>query len=109
MVFDSQTVVHWLFVIIFVPTFLAYLKNLPLHAHTVQYYLTIIIICWKVKWILSNNPKMKPEPEGNNNCFSIIAQVIIRATAFSFILLVSSLETSRNHVAGVLKITASVL
>ena len=46
------------------------------------------------------------EPE-ENNCFSIIAQVIIRATAFYFILLVSSLETSRNHAAAILKISAS--
>ena len=36
------------------------------------------------------------EPE-ENNCFSIIAQVIIRATAFLFILLVSSFKTSRNR------------
>ena len=48
------------------------------------------------------------EPE-EKNCFSIIAQVIIRATAFSFILLVSSSKTSRNHVAAILKISASVL
>ena len=43
------------------------------------------------------------EPE-ENNCFSIIAQVIIRATAFSFILLVSSLKTSRNCSATILKL-----
>ena len=48
------------------------------------------------------------EPE-ENNCFSIIAQVIIRATAFSFILLVSSLKTSRNRVVAILKSSASVL
>ena len=48
------------------------------------------------------------EPE-ENNCFSIIAQVIIRAIAFSFLLLVSSLETSRNLKAAILKISASVL
>ena len=34
-----------------------------------------------------------------NNCFSIIAQVIIRATVFSFILLVFSVKTSRNRAA----------
>ena len=43
------------------------------------------------------------EPE-ENNCFSIIAQVIIRATAFSFILLVSSLKSSKNRVAAILKL-----
>ena len=48
------------------------------------------------------------EPE-ENNCFSIIAQVIIRATAFSFILLVFFLKTSRNRVAAILKISALVL
>ena len=48
------------------------------------------------------------EPE-ENNCFSIIAQVIIRATAFSFILLISSLKTSRNRATAILKISASVL
>ena len=51
---------------------------------------------------------MFTEPE-KNNCFSIIAQVIIRATAFSFFLLVSSLKTSRNRAAAILKISASVL
>ena len=40
------------------------------------------------------------EPE-ENNCFSIIAQVINRATVFSFILLVSSLKTSRNRPAAI--------
>ena len=35
---------------------------------------------------------MFTEPE-ENNCFNIIAQVIIRAAAFSFFLLVSSLKT----------------
>ena len=44
-----------------------------------------------------------------NNCFSIIAQLIIRATAFYFILLISSLKTSRNRAAVILKISASVL
>ena len=39
-----------------------------------------------------------------NNCFSIIAQVIIRATAFSFILLVSSSNASRNLAAAIFKI-----
>ena len=48
------------------------------------------------------------EPE-ENNCFSIIAQVIIRATEFSFILFVSSLETSRYRAGAILKISASVL
>ena len=40
----------------------------------------------------------KPE---ENNCFSLIAQVIIRATAFSFIFFVSSSETSRNRARAV--------
>ena len=62
----------------------------------------------KAKWILSNNPRGEVDPE-ENNCFSIIAQVIIRATAFPFILLVSSLETSRNRSAAILKISTSVL
>ena len=48
------------------------------------------------------------EPE-ENNCFSITAQVLIRATAFSFILLVSSLKTSTNRAAAILKMSASVL
>ena len=39
------------------------------------------------------------EPEANN-CFSIIAQVITRANAFSFILLVSSLKTSKKSRGG---------
>ena len=39
-----------------------------------------------------------------NNCFSVIAQVIIRATPFSFILLVSSLKASRNCAAANLKL-----
>ena len=39
-----------------------------------------------------------------HNCFSVIAQVIIRATPFSFILLVSSLKTSQNHAAVNLKL-----
>ena len=43
------------------------------------------------------------EPD-ENNCFSIIAQVIIRATAFYSILLVSSLETSRNRAAAIFKL-----
>ena len=47
------------------------------------------------------------EPEENNS-FSIITQVINRAIAFSFILLVSSSETSRNRAAAILKISASV-
>ena len=46
------------------------------------------------------------EPE-ENNCFSIIAQVIIREIAFSFILFVSSSKTSRNRAVSVLKISAS--
>ena len=48
------------------------------------------------------------EPE-ENNCFSIIAQVVIRETASSFILLVFSLKTARNRAAAILKISASVL
>ena len=48
------------------------------------------------------------EPE-ENNCFSIITQVIIRATAFSFILFVSSSKTSTNCAAAILKISVSVL
>ena len=54
--------------------------------------------------------RQQPWPKENNNyCFSIIAQVIIRATAFSFILRVSSSNTSRNRAAASLKISASVL
>ena len=48
------------------------------------------------------------EPE-ENYCFSIIALVIIRATALSFILLDFSLKTSRNRVAAILKISTSVI
>ena len=44
-----------------------------------------------------------------NNCFSIITQVIIRATAFSFIFFVSSSKTSRNRAVANLKMNASVL
>ena len=47
------------------------------------------------------------EPE-ENNCFSIITQVIIRATAFYFILFVYSSETSVNRSAAILKISASI-
>ena len=45
----------------------------------------------------------------DNNRFSIIAQVIVRATAIPFILFVSFLKTSRNRAAAILKISASVL
>ena len=48
------------------------------------------------------------EPEENNS-FSIITQVIIRAISFSVNLFVSSSETSRNRAAVILKIGASVL
>ena len=48
------------------------------------------------------------EPE-ENNCFSIITQVIIRSTAFSFIFFVSSSKTSRNRAVAILNISASVL
>ena len=51
---------------------------------------------------------MFTEP-GENNCFSIITQVIIRATTFSFILFLSSSKTSRNRAAAILKIGALVL
>ena len=43
------------------------------------------------------------EPEENNS-FSIITQVIIRATSFSFILFVSFLE--RKRAGAILKISA---
>ena len=61
---------------------------------------------------MSNNPR--DEFEGiirqySLSLRSITAQVIIRATEFSFILLVSSLKSSTNHVAASLKISASVL
>ena len=49
------------------------------------------------------NSTIFTEPEVKN-LFSIIARVIIRATAFSFILLVSSSKTSRNLVAAILKL-----
>ena len=42
------------------------------------------------------------EPE-EDNCFSIIAQVINRAVAFSFILLVFSSKTSRNRAVAILE------
>ena len=46
------------------------------------------------------------EPE-ENNCFSVIAKVIIRANAFSFFF---SPETSiKNRAVAILKISASVL
>ena len=48
------------------------------------------------------------EPE-EHNCFSIIAQVIIRETAFSFILFVSSSKTLRNRAGPSWKISTSVL
>ena len=47
---------------------------------------------------------MFTEPE-ENNCFSIIAQVIIREIEFSCILFVSS-KTSRNGAVAILKISA---
>ena len=50
----------------------------------------------------------EPDRE-ENKCFSIIAQAIIRAIAFSFILFVSSSKTSRNRADAILKISASVL
>ena len=52
--------------------------------------------------------KVFTEPE-ENNCFSIIAQVIIRAIAFSSISFVSSLETSRNRAVVISKISGLVL
>ena len=42
------------------------------------------------------------EPE-EDNCFSIIAQVINRGVAFSFILLVFSSKTSRNRALAILE------
>ena len=51
---------------------------------------------------------MFTEPE-ENNCFTIIAQVIIRTTVFTFILLVSSLKRSTNRAAAILKVSASIL
>ena len=56
---------------------------------------------------MANNSTIFTESE-ENNCFSIIAQVIIRAIAFSFILFVSSSKTSRNRAVAILKISASV-
>ena len=44
-----------------------------------------------------------------NNCSSIVTQVIIKVTEFSFILLISSSETSTIREAAILKIGASVL
>ena len=38
-----------------------------------------------------------------NNCLSIIAQVIFRETAFSFILFVSSSKTLRNRAVAILE------
>ena len=53
----------------------------------------------KAKWRRreeNNSLTIFTEPE-ENKCFSIIAQVIIKATAFSFLLIVSSLKISRNR------------
>ena len=47
------------------------------------------------------------ELEANNYCFSIIAKVIIRATVFSFTLIIFSSETSRNCAVATLKISAT--
>ena len=54
------------------------------------------------KWYIFTDPE-------ENNCFSIIAQVIIRATVFSFILLVSFFckKIKKSH-GGHFKISASV-
>ena len=79
-------------------------------------YLTIIIIRQKQisEYICGIIPEANystifTEPEENNYCFSIIAQVIIKAIAFSFILFVYSSKTSRNRAAVILKVSASVL
>ena len=56
----------------------------------------------------SNKVYIFIEPE-ENNCFSIIAHVIIREIVFSFIFFVSSSKTSRNRAVAILKISASVL
>ena len=49
------------------------------------------------------------EPEENNYCLSIMAQVIVRATVFFFVLLVSSLKTPTNLSTAILKFSALVL
>ena len=53
--------------------------------------------------LFNNYSTIFTEPE-ENNCFSKIAQVIFGATAFSFILLVFSLKTSRNRAAAIWKL-----
>ena len=65
-----------------------YRKRLTLNSSS-SCYLTIIRqrrIEYSQMWIFNN---IFTEPE-ENNCFSIIGQVIIRANAFSFILLIFS-------------------
>ena len=58
--------------------------------------------------IIDSYSKIFTEPE-ENGCFSKITQVIITATAFSFILLhVSSSETSRNRSWAILKTCSSI-
>ena len=83
-----------------------------------QYLSHLTIICRRrSELVLPNNPRDEVEEvirqySEENNCFSIIAHAIIRATAFSFsffFLLVSSSKTSRNRVVTILKISASVL
>ena len=70
------------------------------------------------KWILLNNPSDKVKGIIQQYSLSlrriiiivlVIAQVIIRAIAFSFILFISSSKTSRKHAVAILKISASLL
>ena len=85
-----------------------------LEKHRCDFFKFISIFVIALCKVLRNHPcrgdysTIFTEPEENNR-FSIIAQVIIRGTAFSFILLVSSLKTSRNRAAAILKISASIL
>ena len=96
--------------------------------HNIQLYLLIvsvelyvvlqIILYYSLNLFNNCSPKVKvilllgtdystifPEPQENNNYyFSVIAQVIITAAAFSFILFISSSKTSRNRAVSILKI-----
>ena len=59
-----------------------------------------------IHFLLEISSIIRSEIEANN-CFSITAQVIIRAT-FSFLLFVSYSETLKTRVATILKISASL-
>ena len=58
--------------------------------------------------LFNNYSTIFTEPEEKKKGFSIMSQVIIRETAFCFLLFVSYSETSRNR-AAILNISDSVL